>query len=130
MGVNSFAYNSSNPHPYDDYYFPDFYTRIHKDHSGGALRTAELPANARYPDGEYALFAQVTNIRDQVTSSDILSFTLDNFKPYVQRVEVSQSSFYNSGSPFYIVEWEEYWQPTDWAGTGKLFITKHKTDRI
>ncbi len=51
-------------------------------------------------------------------------------KPYVQRVEVSQSPFYNSGSPFYIVAWEEYWQPTDWSGTGKLFIKKHKTDRI
>jgi len=130
MGVNSFAYNSSNPHPYDDYYFPDFYTRIHKDHSGGTLRTAELPANARYPDGEYALFAQVTNVRGQVTGSDTLSFTLDNFKPYVQRVEVSRSEFYNSGSPFYIAAWEEYWQSTDWAGVGKLFFNVHQADPI
>ncbi len=130
QGIDPYAYHDSQGYPYDDYYFPDFYNRIHKDHSGGTLRTAELPSNARYPDGEYALFAQVTNIRDQVTSSDTLSFTLDNFKPYVQRVEVSQSPFYNSGSPFYIVEWEEYWQPTDWAGTGKLFFTVHQADPI
>lgn len=130
-GVDSYAYNSSNPHPYDDYYFSDFYTRIHKDHSFGTLRrTAELPANARYPDGEYALFAKVTNIRGQSTSSDTLSFTLDNFKPYVKRVEVSQSTFYNSGSPIYIAEWEEYWQPTDWSGVGKLFFSVHQADPI
>jgi hypothetical protein len=109
QGIRPFAYATYGPHPYDDYYFPDFYTRIHKDHSGGALRTAELPANARYPDGEYVIFAQVTNIRGQVTSSDTLSFTLDNFKPYVQRVEVSQSPFYNSGHPSTLA-WEEYWQ--------------------
>lgn len=81
-------------------------------------------------DLDIAIFTQVTNIRDQVTSSDTLSFTLDNFKPYVQRVTVSQSPFYNSGSPFFIAAWEEYWQPTDWVGIAKLFFNVHQADPI
>jgi len=129
-GMRPYAYSDAHLRPWDDFYFGDFVTRIHKDYSGGTLRTAELPANARYPDGEYALFAQVTNVRGQVTGSDTLSFTLDNFKPYVQRVEVSRSEFYNSGSPFYIAAWEEYWQSTDWAGVGKLFFNVHQSDPI
>jgi hypothetical protein len=59
---------------------------------GFSSRPGRLPGP--HPGLVRVLFAQVTNIRDQVTGSDTLSFTLDNFKPYVQRVEVSQSPFY------------------------------------
>lgn len=101
QGIRPFAYATYGAHPYDDYYFPDIYTRIHKENNFGDLRTAELPLNTRYPDGEYELFARVTNIRNQVTNSDTLSFTLDNFKPYVSRVTVSQGN----NAPFYDADW-------------------------
>lgn len=66
-------------------------------------------------DLDIAIFTQVTNIRDQVTSSDTLSFTLDNFKPYVQRVTVSQSPFFPPGAPFYTWEWAECVTPRFWS---------------
>jgi hypothetical protein len=118
-GMRPYAYSDAHLRPWDDFYFADFVTRIHKDHSGGALRTAELPANARYPDGEYAIFAQVTNIRGQTTSSDTLSFILDNFKPYVQRVEVSQQGAFGPPREFHALYCVEY-DNSDLNGIGKL----------
>ena len=101
-GVDSRAYNSGySNQPYDIYHYSDFYTRIHKYHISGSLKTAELPLNARYPDGDYELFAKVTNIRNQVTNSDTIAFTLDNFRPYVSRVTISQGN----NAPFYDAEW-------------------------
>jgi hypothetical protein len=129
QGIDPYAYHDSQGYPYDEYFFPDFYTRIHKDHSGGTLRTAELPTNARYPDGNYALFGQVTNIRGQVTGSDTISFTLDNFKPYVQQVAVSQQSSNGPPREFHNLSWMED-NNSDLNGIGKLNLNPLLTEPI
>ncbi|MEZ5030202.1 MAG: T9SS type A sorting domain-containing protein [Saprospiraceae bacterium] len=115
-GIHPYAYRGDGKaDPWDDFYFSDFATRIHQSHSSGKLQTAEIPLNARYPDGEYDIFAKVTTVRDSVYSSDTLSFTLDNFKPYVSRVTISQGN----NAPFYDAFWYGS-SKEDLNGVGKV----------
>lgn len=92
-GVNSFAYNTTtnaNGHPYDDFYFTDFYTRIHRDDpmDGGTPKIAYCPEQARYNDGEYDLEARVTTIREAEHKAEA-SFILDNYMPYIRAVTLT-----------------------------------------
>lgn len=115
-GVDSRAYNKGySNQPYDIYHYSDFFTRIHKYYNSGPLKTAELPLNARFSDGEYKLYAKAINIRNQITNSDTVSFTLDNFKPYVSRVTVSQGN----NAPFYDADWYGS-SVEDLNGVGKI----------
>src|SRR5690606_4380788 len=89
-GVDSRAYNSGYPNqPYDIYHYSDFVTRIHKNHvMGSQIQVAHCPQNARYIDGRYELLGRVTDIRNGIFDGDMVEFTLDNFKPFVQKVEI------------------------------------------
>lgn len=75
--------------PWDDYYFADFITRIHKnDPMNGTAIIAECPDFLRYPDGRYELYSEVTDVRDSTFQSNQLSFVLDNWKPYIKEVNI------------------------------------------
>jgi PKD repeat protein len=109
QGIRPFTYATNGAHPYDDFYFTDFITRIHNNDpmDGGDADIAYCPENARYPDGRYEMIAQVTNVRNEVHEGPKengeltpVEFILDNFKPYVKKVE----AFIN-GKYIYRGEW-------------------------
>ncbi len=90
QGQASFAYDSYYGYPYDDYYFPNFYTRISQfdDMGSSPITFADLPVFARYNDGQYNLKARITNVRNNIYESAVLIRNLDNFKPYISRTTV------------------------------------------
>ncbi len=99
-GVFSAAYNAGYPNmPYDIYHYSDFVHRIHKDDpmDGGQAQIADCPDESRYIDGHYKIYTEVTDIRDSTFYSDTLSFTLDNWKPYIKDVFIfiGDSLIYN-----------------------------------
>ncbi|MBP7273867.1 MAG: hypothetical protein KA974_08485 [Saprospiraceae bacterium] len=91
MGIRPFAYATTGARPYDDYYFPDFITRIHKNDviNVAPIQLAGCPQDARYNDGRYQIKAKVTDVRNQRDSSSVTTFLLDNFKPFLSRIEVN-----------------------------------------
>jgi hypothetical protein len=119
--------------PYDNHYYADFITRIHKsdpmDGSSSPTLIADLPQNARYSDGEHQIFAIVTDVRGGMHNSDTLSFTLDNFKPYVQQVAVSQQSAFGPPREFHNLSWMED-NNSDLNGIGKLKLEPLLTEPI
>ncbi len=90
QGQAPFAYDDNLGYPYDDYYFPDFYTRISQFDVMGScpITFADLPVFARYNDGQYNLKARITNVRNNIYESAELNRNLDNFKPYISRTTV------------------------------------------
>jgi len=99
--MKPFCYSNRNGR-WDDYYFTDFITRIHIEDGmdGGQAQVADCPDQARYPDGRYELYAQVTDVRDSTFYSDTLSFVLDNWKPYIASTDI-----YIGSSHIYEEEW-------------------------
>jgi hypothetical protein len=85
QGINAFAYDDHNGYPYDDYYFADFYTRIHKD---SIILFSDSPKNTRYNDGRYKLKPTVTNVRDELFTTTAINFTIDNFMPFITEINV------------------------------------------
>src|SRR5690606_20310668 len=79
-GTYPYAHNDVNNQIYDDYFFADFYTRIHKDKHDAFT---DIPSNARYNDGKYKLKPKVTNVREEQFTIAGTNITLDNFKPYI-----------------------------------------------
>ena len=98
-GIDPYTYADAASHPYDDFYFADFATRIHKnDELGNPKVFASCPQEARYNDGNYDLKAKVITVKDVVHESEVYSFTIDNFKPFIQHVkmEVGGLKIYDS----------------------------------
>lgn len=105
MGVKSFAYNASIvTRPYDEFYFPDFITRIHKDdltNETSPTKLSHCPMSTRYNDGRYQIKARVTNIRNANTDSPANNLTIDNYKPFIRSVKVQAN-----GNTFYHRKWD------------------------
>ena len=98
------AYRDNVPFsPYDYFYFGDFFFRIHRNDNPALPNTptmiANCPEDARYNDGRYDIYAEVTDVRDSTFQSDTLEFILDNFKPYVQTIELffNEREVYSNG---------------------------------
>ncbi len=114
-GVHPYAYRGdlTNANPWDDFYYADFITRIHRNDpmDGDTTPTmiANCPQNARYNDGRYQLKAVVKDVRYDEDADDAddhifegprndddelapLEFVLDNFKPFIESIEVSFGS--------------------------------------
>ena len=91
-GIDPYAYRDSGAHPWDDYYFSDFFPRIRIDHQiGQNLLLAPHNLLARYPDGEYEAFLRVETVTNAMFSSPTaVVFNIDNFAPFVKKVELSQ----------------------------------------
>ncbi len=106
-GEDHHFYTTSGPRRWDDFYFTDFTTRVHVDDSldeGGNIDMfADFPDDVRYNDGEYELFARVTNVRDSSFYSDTLSITIDNYMPYINSVTIIPGFFGEYVQ--YILDW-------------------------
>lgn len=78
--------------PYDNYYFADFITRIDDvdlmDGNESPTLIADDPRWARYNDGLYHIYAEVTDVREGEHASNVYGFRIDNFMPYIDAVEV------------------------------------------
>lgn len=103
QSIAPFAYTN---HPYDDFYFTDFITRIHKDDpmDGEQAQIANCPDNARYNDGIYEIKTVAIDVRnsDNKHESEVQKFILDNFQPFL-------SSFtFNTGFLQFTRSWSCY----------------------
>jgi PKD repeat protein len=94
--MQPFAYANPNNanythHPWDEYYFADFATRIHKsDQLGAPNFYANCPESARYNDGRYHIYTKVTEVNNDVNTAyynDPIEITIDNFKPFITKVQ-------------------------------------------
>ncbi|MDX2135123.1 MAG: T9SS type A sorting domain-containing protein [Saprospiraceae bacterium] len=94
--IGSWGVSGMDPHaylkdPYDDFYFNEFYARIHKsDPTNGTLKAALYPWDSRYMDGNYTLKAAMTNVHNEFPDnwSGGYDFIIDNFKPFIHGVRV------------------------------------------
>lgn len=101
QGIRPLAYATNGARPYDDFYFTDFITRIHKDDPMDGAQSILLsycPMSTRYNDGRYQLRARVTDVRNRFTDAD-RDFTIDNYKPFIANVKVQAGglTFYERG---------------------------------
>ncbi|MBU2554217.1 MAG: hypothetical protein KKF98_07125 [Bacteroidetes bacterium] len=117
-GIDPYAYTTSIGYPYDDYYFSDFFTRIHIlddfGHGNRQMAICNEDTVARYPDGKYNLYAKVTTVKNTVFNSSIVTPTeliIDNFRPFIKKVEIRKDP---QAPAIYSRSWE-------WSGTSYLF---------
>lgn len=90
-GIYPYAYNNSNPHNYDDYYFSDFVTRIHKDDGPTQTQYAFINKDAYYKDGVYTIKPKVFRVTGtEIINNETDNIIIDNFCPYVERVKVRE----------------------------------------
>ncbi|MFD2916824.1 CARDB domain-containing protein [Psychroserpens luteus] len=85
-GIQPFAYSelvTTNQNDFDNYFFADFRPRFSIDNSD-----AELSEDAKYPDGKYFIRSSLTDIKGNIYESEPAGITIDNFRPYVERVLV------------------------------------------
>jgi hypothetical protein len=121
-GVDPHAYTGSSQEPYDNYYFADFYTRIHKlcsrdeKNKESDLLLAKYPWDARMVDGNYELMTRITNVRKDpvgLPQNPLPTFKIDNFKPFVKGVNV-----YFKDSDDNVKVYERYWGESDQTNSG------------
>ena len=95
-GMVAYAYRSFDPiRPYDEFFFSDVFTRIHKDHIQGTTPVLYAQTNdmARYPDGHYDLDVKVFDVNNQLHPEDfsnnpLAEIVIDNFRPFITKLEV------------------------------------------
>lgn len=105
-GIIPFAYRSggddipgysnsygSNFAPYDYFIFPDVYARRHKEEVKSSVKLADVPQSALYNDGVYNCRANVKNIHQDSFLSPIVTFTLDNYKPFLAHINVKSNNY-------------------------------------
>jgi hypothetical protein len=93
-GQRPYAYTEGNNEAYDDFYFADFITRIHKNDilNKPPLELADTPLNSRYNDGSYNLKPIVTNVHDELFTESATNITIDNFQPFITDFKVKEFS--------------------------------------
>jgi PKD repeat protein len=76
-------------HAYDEFYLNEYNTRIHKNDNYGRATPvlAFRSEDCRYPDGPYILKVRSTSITDATFDSPERTIHIDNFRPFVARVE-------------------------------------------
>jgi hypothetical protein len=97
-------------HNYDEFYFADFYARIHKnDPMSGKGMFADYPWSAMYKDGNYEIKVAISNVNDAFPDnwSPGLPFSIDNFNPFIYGANAWFSNG-PQGQPVYA----RYWEPT------------------
>jgi len=112
-GIYPWAYHDYQGYPYDDYYFSDFYTRIHNDNPGnGNTLMAQSNLHARYPDGDYFLFAKATSVKNNSQNDYVFTnkdegyaVSIDNFAPFVHKVLVYNNENMEPQHLVYAKEW-------------------------
>lgn len=94
-GIEPFAYKL---YPYDNWYFSDIYTRIHKnDNFTGSLKLAACNAEARYSDGVYFIKPRAFRIDNteavnpaNPNNNTPKQIIIDNFRPYIANVKIKE----------------------------------------
>jgi hypothetical protein len=100
-GMNPRAYtNNPTPNPWDVWYYSDFESRVHKNDVLGSTNShldANCPSNLRYLDGRNEIKSTAINIINVRKDSIIQSVIFDNFKPFVEDVNVNigNTNIYN-----------------------------------
>lgn len=103
-GINGVCYNTE---PYDEFYFQDIVTRIHKDDQfgHGNRDLADYPGDARTNDGPYELFVRTQTINGNLDCSEQpYSILIDNFRPYISAVKIYRND--ENGQLLYHKWWE------------------------
>jgi PKD repeat protein len=131
-GILPYAYSNSGtnpprPRPFDLHYFSDIYTRIQNDHVPGTpLIFAPISKFARYPDGEYHLLARMTTVRNVTYPNNNIpqrQIIIDNFRPYIEKVEISQMwqvGGFQAPTTIYNSEW--LWTPGPSGGLSQEIL--------
>ncbi len=94
-GIDPYAYNS---YPYDNWYFSDIYTRIHKDDNfTGTIKLATSNAEARYADGVYLIKPKAYRLDNteavnpaNPNNNTPKQIIIDNFRPYISNVKIKE----------------------------------------
>ncbi|MBK8853480.1 MAG: hypothetical protein IPN10_05025 [Saprospiraceae bacterium] len=111
-GINSNAYNGATEgpnarNPWDDYYFTDYYSRIHKnDMTGNSDPTlySDIPSNTRYNDGLYDFRVKTTTSSNGITYSNAQPIYIDNFLPFITDFKFKIGSDPGTSTVFYEIE--------------------------
>lgn len=134
-GVTPRAYSDSHGYPWDDFYFNDFYTQIHKNHKpGGKLEFADTEGDAKYKDGNYQLDARLKTVKGNEYVRSFLYVRIDNFKPYSTQVRVRKYLIPNGPSPvggnpdIYVASTYSADPDPEVVGDGRLITTKEITE--
>ena len=91
--------------PFDDFFFSDFYIRIHRNDAwGGTPTLAFRNKDAKYTDGNYNIRVDVERLNGQLGNTVNQNINLDNFWPYIEGVNA-----YFNGNPVYSAD---YYSPT------------------
>lgn len=96
--MHSNAYNGDDSediahNPWDDYYFTDFKTRVHKYKVfNDKTIIADVPTNCRYSNGPYAFIVKTTTSNNGVNDSTVQNVIFDIFKPYITDVNIIYSN--------------------------------------
>ncbi|MEI6577331.1 MAG: PKD domain-containing protein [Bacteroidota bacterium] len=103
-GIMPYSYSGGT---YDDYFFSDFYQRLHMNcmPGSGVLQFAQCNLEAMYPDGKFRIHARAETIEGTnfgTTNQQSQVILIDNFLPFVQKVKVRKT---NNVNPFYKAEW-------------------------
>ncbi|HOC94103.1 MAG TPA: hypothetical protein PKH33_17270, partial [bacterium] len=99
-GVVPGGFISENIAVTDTFHFRDFNSKIRHDYNDNA----GLNSKAKYKDGEYTLTVKATNVKDRYTGEASVDIIIDNFAPYVEKVEVKRGA-----ATIYDAEWEPMW---------------------
>jgi hypothetical protein len=99
-GINSNAYNGDTiganaRNPWDDYYFIDFKTRLHKNDVLTPAEShlfADNPSNARYNDGNYDFRVKETSASNGIEYDAERQITIDNFQPFITQFNLKQGA--------------------------------------
>lgn len=110
--IQPHAYSDATGLPLDNYFYSDFYPRIDENHPMGSAKfLAPHNLKACYPDGNYQAHIRMTSSKGNSFSSstndpahalpETLDFQIDNFVPFVQKVEITQADNDNN----YMRQW-------------------------
>ena len=104
-GIKPFCYNS---HPWDDFYFSDFLTRLHKEddnESNTSNKIADNPQNTLYNDGSYDLRVESVSVLNDEKKGNNSNIIIDNFIPFIRQAVIKfQNLNYNSYDRQWVAE--------------------------
>ena len=111
IGMRSNCYSDNNPEKYDEFFFYDFMSAIHKNANYSTKKTwvADNPENALYTDGKYHISAEVQKVNNNVQYSNPEDLYLDNYFPYISSAIIQFSK--KTYSKTYLGDYAVFWKP-------------------
>ena len=117
IGMRSNCYSDNNPEKYDEFFFYDFMSAIHKnaDYLAKKSWVADNPENALYTDGKYHVSAEVQKVNNNIQYSNPEDLYLDNYFPYISSAIIQFSK--KTYSQKYLGDYAVFWKPFENKGT-------------